>query len=58
MQNKLFTNCQPGLMPGDSCVLQLRSLFMRFTKVLIAVHQLMYVGGTFQKLLIKSGMIA
>ena len=26
LQNKLFTPCQPGFIPGDSCVLQLLSI--------------------------------
>ena len=37
MQNKLFTNCQSGFIPGDSCVPQLL-LIMHET----AIHQLIW----------------
>ena len=32
MQNKLFTNCQSGFMPGDSCVSQLLSVIHEIYK--------------------------
>ena len=57
MQNKVFTGCQPGFIPGDSCVMQLLSITHE-SYVLIATHQL--TCGEFflifQKPLIKCGM--
>ena len=32
MQNKVFIDCQPGFMPGDSCVLQLLSIAHKIYK--------------------------
>ena len=38
LQNKLFTLCQYGFIPGDSCVSLLLSTIHKFVKFLIATH--------------------
>ena len=41
MQNKLFTNCQFGFMPGDLCVSKYCQIPMTSAKALILIHLLM-----------------
>ena len=46
LQNKLFTLCQPGFIPGDSCVLQLLSITHEIYKS-FDCHAPTDMGGTF-----------
>ena len=54
-ENNVFTKCQSGFIPGDSCVAQLLS---KLTKVLILAQREILRGFflIFQKLLIRFGM--
>ena len=55
-QNKLFTECQSGFIPGDSCVAQFLSITHEILTVLTVNHQLTQGEFflVFRKPLIKS----
>ena len=57
-QNNLFTQCQSGFIPGDSCVAQLQPITHEFNKVLIVAQRDILKGfsSIFQKLLMRFGM--
>ena len=55
MKNNLFTKCQSGFLPGDSCISKLLSITDGIYK-LFNYNPPLDVTGTFSELLIKFGM--